>query len=181
MTAERQRRKRPLTPRDLLALKLVYESGRLQRPAVPSLSLTLPDAAATEALGARLAAFLQPGDALYLFGDLGAGKTTLARGLVAAWTAGGEDAPSPTYTLVQTYDGPRGELWHFDLYRLESPDDAAELGLEEALGAGVAVIEWPERLGAHAPANRLELRLAMDGEGRRVEIVGFGRLKDVDW
>lgn len=148
---------------------------------MPPLSLTLPDAAATEALGARLAAVLAPGDTLYLFGDLGAGKTTLARGLVAAWTGIGEDTPSPTYTLVQTYDGPRGELWHFDFYRLESPDDAAELGLDEALGSGVAVIEWPERLGGWAPADRLELRLAMDGEGRRVEIVGFGRLKDVNW
>lgn len=148
---------------------------------MPPLSLNLPDAAATEALGASLATVLAPGDALYLFGDLGAGKTTLARGLVAAWAGIGEDAPSPTYTLVQTYDGPRGELWHFDLYRLESPDDAAELGLDEALGSGVAVIEWPERLGGWAPTDRLELRLAMDGEGRRVEIVGFGRLKDVNW
>jgi tRNA threonylcarbamoyladenosine biosynthesis protein TsaE len=148
---------------------------------VPPKRLSLPDAAATEALGATLAGILAPGDALCLFGDLGAGKTTLARGLVGAWTGLTDDTPSPTYTLVQTYDGPRGELWHFDLYRLESPDDAAELGLDEALASGVAVIEWPERLGTFAPADRLELRLAMDGEGRRVEIVGFGRLKDVDW
>jgi len=136
----------------------------------------LPDAAATEALGAKLAARLAVGDTLLLFGDLGAGKTTLARGLVGAWTGEGDETPSPTYTLVQTYDGPGGELWHFDLYRLESPDDAAELGLEEALASGVAVIEWPERLGAFAPPDRIELRLAMDGEGRRAEIMGFGRL-----
>lgn len=142
-------------------------------------ALPLPDAAATEALGAFLGAALQPGDALLLFGDLGAGKTTLARGLVAAWT-GEQDAPSPTYTLVQTYEGERGELWHFDLYRLESPDDAWELGLEEALETALTVIEWPERLGSLAPADRLELRLVMDGEGRRAEIMGFGRLEDLE-
>jgi tRNA threonylcarbamoyladenosine biosynthesis protein TsaE len=140
----------------------------------------LPDAAATEALGAKLAARLAVGHALLLFGDLGAGKTTLARGLVGAWTGEGDETPSPTYTLVQTYDGPGGELWHFDLYRLESPDDADELGLEEALATGVAVIEWPERLGAFAPPDRIELRLAMDGEGRRAEIMGFGRLEDLE-
>lgn len=142
--------------------------------------VSLPDAAATEALGAKLAEWLIPGDAVLLFGDLGAGKTTLARGLVGAWTGEGGETPSPTYTLVQTYAGPRGELWHFDLYRLESPDDAAEIGLEEALATGVAVIEWPERLGAFAPSDRVELRLVMDGEGRRAEIIGFGRLKDLD-
>lgn len=146
--------------------------------------ITLPDAAATEALGARLAARLAVGDVLLLFGDLGAGKTTLARGLVGAWTGEGDETPSPTYTLVQTYDGQkgsgRGELWHFDLYRLESPDDAAELGLEEALATGVVVIEWPERLGAFAPPDRVELHLAMDGDGRRAEIMGFGRLRELD-
>ncbi|MBT9447622.1 MAG: tRNA (adenosine(37)-N6)-threonylcarbamoyltransferase complex ATPase subunit type 1 TsaE [Hyphomonadaceae bacterium] len=148
-------------------------------PASPRI-IRLADPAATEALGARLATGLRKGDALLLFGELGAGKTTLARGLVAAWTGAGGETPSPTYTLVQTYEGERGELWHFDLYRLESPDDAAELGLDEALETGVAVIEWPERLGGWAPPDRLELRLAMDGEGRRVEITGFGRLKNWD-
>lgn len=145
-----------------------------------SISVRLPDAAATEALGAKLAARLAAGDALLLFGDLGAGKTTLARGLVGAWTGLGDETPSPTYTLVQTYDGPGGELWHFDLYRLESPDDAEELGLDEALASGVAVIEWPERLGDFAPADRIELRLVMDGEGRRAEIMGFGRLTKLE-
>jgi tRNA threonylcarbamoyladenosine biosynthesis protein TsaE len=143
-------------------------------------ALRLPDAAATEALGGRLAALLEPGDALLLFGDLGAGKTTLARGLVAAWTRAAEETPSPTYTLVQTYDGPHGELWHFDLYRLESPDDVLELGLDEALETGIAVVEWPERLPDWAPADRIELRLAVDGEGRRADIIGFGRLEGLD-
>lgn len=161
---------------------LARGAGDRQRPAEMGASRTihLADPAATEALGAKLAAGLRIGDALLLFGDLGAGKTTLARGLVGAWTGGDCETPSPTYTLVQTYDGSDGELWHFDLYRLESPDDAAELGLDEALATGVTVIEWPERLGDSAPPDRLELRLAMDGEGRRVEIMGFGRLKDWD-
>lgn len=171
-------------PRPLGAAGLREAPGAVSFRAVPPIALHLPDAAATEALGARLAALLQPGDALFLFGDLGAGKTTLARGLVAAWT-GEADAPSPTYTLVQTYEGPKGDLWHFDLYRLESPNDVEELGLEEAFASAVAVVEWPERLGGRAPPDRLELRLAMDGEGRRVEIAAFGRLRDVvkdaDW
>lgn len=153
-----------------------------QRRGVPASLriIRLADPAATGALGARLALVLRPGDTLLLFGELGAGKTTLARGFVQAWTGDGGETPSPTYTLVQTYDGPQGELWHFDLYRLESPDDVGELGLDEALESGVAVIEWPERLGGRMPSDRLELRLAMDGEGRRVEITGFGRLKNWD-
>jgi tRNA threonylcarbamoyladenosine biosynthesis protein TsaE len=151
-----------------------------QLPQMPPTTLRLPDAPATEALGGALARMLARGDAVLLFGALGAGKTTLARGLVAAWTGTAEETPSPTYTLAQTYDGPRGDLWHFDLYRLESPDDAAELGLEEALDTGVAVVEWPERIGHWAPTDRLELRLHPDGEGRIAVIEGFGRLKDVN-
>src|SRR5689334_12245837 len=97
-----------------------------------SRTFALPDAAATEAFGARLAASLRVGDVVCLSGDLGAGKTTLARGAITAWTGVNEDAPSPTYTLVQTYDGPRGALWHVDLYRLNRPEEAWELGLEDA-------------------------------------------------
>jgi len=103
----------------------------------------LPDAAATAALGAQLAAALRPGDVVLLWGGLGAGKTTLARGLIAAWTGIDEDAPSPTYTLVQVYESARGPLWHMDLYRLEDAEEALELGLEDALVEAVTLIEWP--------------------------------------
>ena len=88
-----------------------------------SRDIVLPDAAATLALGRRLGNTLEPGDVVCLSGALGAGKTTLARGGIAAWTGQEEETPSPTFTLVQTYDGPKGELWHVDLYRLKRPEE----------------------------------------------------------
>jgi len=111
-----------------------------------------------------------------LQGDLGAGKTTFARGLIAAFAAEAGQAPpevpSPTFTLVQIYEFPRAALWHFDLYRIERPEDAIELGIEEALGEGIALIEWPERLGPLLPARRIAVNLAFaDAEdARRIEI-----------
>lgn len=144
-------------------------------------TLTLADAAATEALGARLAAGLQAGDCVCLWGDLGAGKTTLARGAIRAWTGDAEiEAPSPTYTLVQTYEGPRGALWHMDFYRLEAPAQIYELGVEEALLDAATLIEWPERLGALLPRARLDVRLFAEGDGRRCEIAARGEWRG-DW
>lgn len=134
----------------------------------------LADAAATEALGARLGARLALRDVVCLSGNLGAGKTTLARGVIGAWTGQLEEAPSPTYTLVQTYEGPRGELWHVDLYRLKRPDDAWELGLEDAFAAAATLIEWPERLEGQLPRRRLDIELAPAGEGRRAALVAHG-------
>jgi tRNA threonylcarbamoyladenosine biosynthesis protein TsaE len=119
----------------------------------------LPDEAATVRLGTRLAALARPGDVLLLTGTLGAGKSTLARAFIRALTSPGEEVPSPTFTLVQTYDGDRGELWHFDLYRLDRPDDAWELGIEDAFADGISLIEWPDRLGALVPRRRLDIRL----------------------
>lgn len=144
-----------------------------------AVTVELADAEATQALGARLAGALQIGDVVLLRGDLGAGKTTLARGLVSAWTGVDEDAPSPTYTLVQVYEGPRGPLWHMDLYRLRDAEEALELGLEDALAEAVTVIEWPERLGAFAPADRLIVGLEPHGAGRRAHLRGYGRLAEV--
>lgn len=127
-------------------------------------TLTLPDQAATERLARAIAPHLGPGDALLLEGDLGAGKTTFARALITARLAAlgrSEPVPSPTYTLVQTYDlAPGPELWHGDLYRLASPDETAELGLDEAYPAAITLIEWPDRLGPLLPARRLTLTLA---------------------
>src|SRR5215207_6038059 len=104
----------------------------------------LPDERATVRLGEDIAMALRAGDALALSGDLGAGKTTLARGLIRAM-AGEEklDVPSPTFTLVQSYET-RVPLHHFDLYRLTSPSELDELGLDEMLASGAALIEWPE-------------------------------------
>ncbi len=108
------------------------------------LDLRLADATDTERLGARLASLLRQGDALCLSGPLGAGKTTLARGLIRALTTPDEEVPSPTFTLVQFYETAAFALAHFDLYRLSDPDEASEVGLDETLDVGVALIEWPQ-------------------------------------
>ena len=152
-------------------------------PALPPVSaqaladsreIALPDAAATQALGVRLGALLAAGDIVCLIGGLGAGKTTLARGAISAWAGAEEEAPSPTYTLVQTYEGPGGELWHCDLYRLKRPEDAFELGLEDAFASAASLIEWPERLGAALPRDRLDIHIAPHGEGRRATLTAHG-------
>ena len=132
-----------------------------------ALERALPDAAATAALAARLAPRAVPGDVVALRGVLGSGKTSFARGFIAARAGRALEVPSPTFTLVQTYDLPDGTIWHFDLYRLERPDDAVELGIDEAFAAGISLIEWPERLGGLLPAARLDLELAFAGTGRR--------------
>ena len=139
-----------------------------------TVTVALKDAAATERLGAALAAGLRAGEAVCLYGPLGAGKTTLARGLIRALTQPEEDAPSPTFTLVQTYDGPDFPVAHFDLYRLERADEAYELGLDEALEDGAAVIEWPERLEGRLPPDRLDIEIGWDGEGRRARLTPHG-------
>ncbi len=128
----------------------------------------------SEALGAAVARFLRPGEAICLWGPLGAGKTTLARGLIRQ-LAGDQDIPSPTFTLVQTYAGADFPVAHFDLYRIERPGELEELGLDDALDQGVAVIEWPERLGARLPPDRLDIRLQVEGEGRKARLERHGR------
>ena len=135
------------------------------------LTLALPDDDATAALGARLGAHARAGDVIALVGDLGAGKTTLARGLIRHMTGPETEAPSPTFPLVQTYETPAFPIWHFDLYRLEHPGEARELGMEEAVD-GLALIEWPERLGRDLPAQRLEVQLSFGGPER----IGGGRI-----
>jgi len=127
--------------------------------------MRLADEAATERLGAAIAAALRPGEAVCLSGPLGAGKSTLARALIRALTAPDEEVPSPTFTLVQFYEGARLKVAHFDLYRLSNPDEAYEIGLTEALDDGAAVIEWPERLAGHLPGDRLDVGIAFDEDG----------------
>lgn len=149
----------------------------------PTLTLHLPDEAATAALGERLGAVARAGDVIALVGDLGAGKTTLARALIRSHLGPETEAPSPTFTLVQTYPGPRFDIWHFDLYRLEDPGEARELGLEEAVD-GLSLIEWPERLGRYLPPARLEVRLSLEGAGRIARLVDlddWSTRLDGDW
>ena len=143
----------------------------------PAPELRLSTAADTAALGARIAALLQVGDAVCLEGPLGAGKSVLARGLVRALTSADEDVPSPTFTLVQLYAGAGFPVSHLDLYRLKSAEEAWELGIDEALGVGAVVIEWPERLAGDLPPDRLEITLAADpaaADARLARIAGFG-------
>jgi len=147
------------------------------------LTLPLPDLEATERLGRALAALLRPGDVVALYGDLGAGKTALARALIRALPgpegAAGEEVPSPTFTLVQIYEREPAPVWHFDLYRIEDPAEIHELGLSEALAEGITLIEWPERLGGLLPAEALSLTLSYgdgEGEGRAARLEGAG-----DW
>ena len=127
----------------------------------------LADEAATTRLGATVARTLAAGEAVCLRGVLGAGKSTLARGLIRARTGTTEDVPSPTFTLVQFYEGAGLKLAHFDLYRLNEAGEADEIGLDEALDEGAAIIEWPERLGRHLPKDRLDIEVLIVGEAGR--------------
>jgi len=155
-------------------------------PEPDELTLVLEDAEATARLGASVAALLAAGETVLLYGPLGMGKSTLARGLIRALTRPEEDVPSPTFTLVQFYESDP-PVAHFDLYRLTRPEEAAEIGLYEALDEGCAVIEWPERLGDDPRAwlgpDRLSIRLAEAGRGRVASISGAGawgsKLKDL--
>src|SRR5262245_2531315 len=128
-------------------------------------------------LAELIALKIRPGDAVALFGDLGAGKTTLARALIGALLGeGAPEVPSPTFALQQTYATPRLAIAHYDFYRLSGADEALELGFEEALQAGAAIVEWPERAAALLPDDRIEVMLsetAYPGR-RRVTVRGHG-------
>jgi len=143
--------------------------------------IALKDEAATTALGRAVAPLLRPGDAVLLDGPLGMGKSTLARGLIRALAGADVDVPSPTFTIVQVYET-SPPVAHFDLYRLERPSEAAEIGLDEALDTGAVVIEWPERLGDEPEAwlgpDRLTIRLEEDGAGRLATVSGAGRWEE---
>ena len=146
------------------------------------MKIELPDAEATTALGQAIATLLAPGDSVLLYGPLGMGKSTLARGLIRALTTPDEDVPSPTFTLVQFYESDP-PVAHFDLYRLTRPEEAFEIGLDEALDEGCAVIEWPERLG-EAPErflgpDRLAIEISEHGDGRVATVSGAGRWEDL--
>jgi tRNA threonylcarbamoyladenosine biosynthesis protein TsaE len=121
----------------------------------------LPDEAATAGLAARLAQRSRQGDVIGLQGPLGSGKTTFARAFIRAYGGGSEEVPSPTFALVEVYSfADKPPVWHFDLYRLNAPEEAWELGIEEAWSEGVSLIEWPERLGPLLPPEHLLLAFA---------------------
>ena len=145
-------------------------------PALDSRVL-LPDMAALAQFAHILAPSLCAGDVVALYGDLGAGKTELARALIRDLLEDADaDVPSPTFTLVQTYETPNGlTIYHVDLYRLNGPDDCLELGLDEAFESGLSLIEWPDRLGSHLPADHLAIQMVeLDSGLRRADIAGHG-------
>lgn len=131
---------------------------------------SLPSPADTAELGARIAAGLGLGDTVALEGDLGAGKTTLARAILGALGLE-ETVPSPSFTLVQRYETSRLAVSHYDLYRVETETELDELGLDDALAEGAVLIEWPERAGARLPPDALHVQLAITGEEARKAIV----------
>lgn len=122
--------------------------------------LHLADEAATTALARRIAAVCRAGDVLALAGDFGAGKTTFARAFIRARCTTADEVPSPTFTLVQIYPAAvegAAAVYHFDLFRLETADEAIDLGIEDAFAEGISLIEWPQRLGSLLPPCRLDL------------------------
>lgn len=122
----------------------------------------------TARLAGAVAGILRPGDTVLLVGDIGAGKTHFARCAIQALQGPAtEDVPSPTFTIVQTYDSPRGELWHADLYRLTDLTEVIELGLEEAFETAICLVEWPDRLGDLAPQGALWLTFTPEGDTAR--------------
>ena len=131
-------------------------------------ALALADALETEKLGAELAAILRPGDVVGLSGPLGAGKTTFARGVLAALGLG-DEAPSPSFSLVIAYEPPdvRLPLWHVDLYRIEDADEIEELGLADARADAALLIEWPERMGGLLWDDALRLTFELEPTGGR--------------
>ena len=154
--------------------------------------IDIPSAEAMEALGSELSGRIGSGCVIGLSGELGTGKTTLARGLVAAALAAAgrppEEVPSPTYTLVQHYpfptDGdPDRSIWHMDLWRLEEPGEIHELGFEEALGRHVSVIEWPERIAPFLPGHTLLVGIGYrsGGGGPRVAEFRTGESAASEW
>jgi tRNA threonylcarbamoyladenosine biosynthesis protein TsaE len=129
----------------------------------------LSSADATQDLAQRLGAALDPGDVLLLEGAIGAGKTHFARSLIQSLLPIPEDVPSPTFTLVQVYDGAKSEIWHTDLYRLSAPDEGVELGLTDAFEEAICLVEWPDRLADLKPEDALSLSFSLtENEGERL-------------
>lgn len=141
------------------------------------ITLPLPTPEATDQLAIVLAKVARPGDIILLEGPIGAGKSHFARAYIRARLGRDEDVPSPTFTLVQEYDG-HPPIWHADLYRLSHPDDLLELGLEEAFGRDICLVEWPERFGTARPGDALTLVLRAEGEGRIATLTGGASWQD---
>ena len=125
----------------------------------------------TGQIASDLAKDASPGNVYCLYGDLGAGKTVFARAFIQSLTGAETEVPSPTFTLVQTYDTSKGPLYHFDLYRIQDPEEIYELGWDDALSDGIVLIEWPQRLGHALPARRTDVTLNTETDtSRKIDI-----------
>ena len=129
-------------------------------------NIKCPDIASTEALARKLASVALLGDIFLLYGTLGMGKSVFARAFIQALTDT-KEVPSPTFTLVQTYEAPNFDIYHYDLYRLKSPEEIWELNIEEAFHEGVSLIEWPEKMGAYLPRTCFKIYITADEKGTR--------------
>lgn len=125
----------------------------------------------TGEIAGQLAARSKAGSLYFLNGPLGAGKSVFARGFIRALCGPATEVPSPTFTLVQTYDSAKGAIWHFDLYRLKEPEEIFDLGWDDAVAGGIVLVEWAERLGPYAPRSAKTIVIEPTGEhSRRIEI-----------
>lgn len=125
----------------------------------------------TADLAAALAHKCRAGDLFLLSGPLGAGKSVFSRAFIRALCGADTEVPSPTFTLVQNYECGKGLIWHFDLYRLEDPDEIFEIGWEEAMVDGISLVEWPQKLGPYAPMMAMRITIeALDGDKRKITV-----------
>lgn len=144
---------------------------------MPVARIPLPDLAATRAVAEKLVKLLRPKDVLALEGSLGAGKTTFVRALLRALDIS-EDVPSPTFTLLQTYETKQLPVYHFDLYRLKNENELDELGWDDALAEGLSFVEWPERAGTYMPKDYLTLKFVFDGYERSLSFIPHGNWQE---
>ena len=142
------------------------EESNNQNCIAPVATLLLSTEDETFGFGRTLAKLASAGDLVTLSGPLGVGKTVLARGFITQRLGYNTDVASPTFTLVNVYDGVTPPIWHFDFYRLENPQDIEELGLDEALADGISIIEWPERAASWLPTERLDITLGIEAATR---------------
>lgn len=139
---------------------------QLRRESENTLDIMVQNETETTRVAQAVARVAVCGDVIALHGDLGSGKTAFARGFIRALTTADEEVPSPTFTLVQTYATDRADVYHFDFYRIEDPEEAWEIGIEEAFDGGISLIEWPANVGGLLPADRLDVSLQIPPGGR---------------
>ena len=162
-----------------IAIKKAGPYNKAQKPMLTEYQKAILDLSDMNKAGGILARFMVPGRVICLNGPLGAGKSTLARSMIGTCCAGLDDIPSPTFTLVQPYQADAGfEIWHMDLYRLNRPDEALALGIEEAFFEASCLIEWPDKIAEFLPQNTLHIHIdfADGNQSRHLRLAGQQQL-----